>query len=193
MSDSSSVNHQQKLKQFDLMVLSHLHSAFGLARWYTHNEDDAKDLVQEAMLRAFKAFNTFRGTDGKVWLFTIIRHLYLTNVTRKRPQQTVFDEEIHLLGKPFPDPEAVLLQDLDSRLVRQGIEGLPDDFREVVILREMEGLSYKEIAEVTKVPVGTVMSRLARARDQLRHNLTGQTSKNALVGKNRQNSVAEGR
>ncbi len=173
------LDHQEKLRNFDSVVLVHLPSAYGLARWYTRNEDDAKDLVQEAMLRAFKAFDGFRGEDGRVWLLTIIRNLYLSSVTRKQPEQTPFNEEIHLFRESFQNPEVLLLRNLDGELVRQGIEKLPEEFREVLVLREMEGLSYKEIADVIKAPLGTVMSRLARGREQLRQNLLPYLAKGA--------------
>lgn len=173
------MDHQEKLRNFDSAVLTHLQSAYGLARWYVRNEDDAKDLVQEALLRAFKAFDSFRGDDGRVWLLTIIRNLHLSAVTRKQPEQTPFNEEIHIFRESFQNPEVLLLRNLDSQVVRQGIEKLPEEFREVLVLREMEGFSYKEIAEVVKVPLGTVMSRLARAREQLRQNLLPYMTKSA--------------
>ncbi|HLJ26004.1 MAG TPA: sigma-70 family RNA polymerase sigma factor [Candidatus Angelobacter sp.] len=163
--------HQERLRDFDLLVLRHLPSALNLARWYVRNDDDAKDLVQEAMLRAFKAFATFRGHDGRIWLFTIIRNLYFSAVARKQPEPAVFDEETHPPQEPVDNPELILLRQTDSQTVRKAIESLSADVREVLILRELEGLSYKEIADVTKVPLGTVMSRLYRAREQLRQYL----------------------
>jgi RNA polymerase sigma-70 factor (ECF subfamily) len=160
--------HQEELRTFDFAVLRHLPSALNLARWYVRNDDDAKDLVQEAMLRAFKAFGTFRGHDGRVWLFAIIRNLYFSTVVRKRPEETPFDEEIHLVRKSFEDPEVLYIRQVDNQTVRRAIEDLSDELKEVLILRELEELSYREIAEVTKLPLGTVMSRLFRAREQLR-------------------------
>lgn len=188
---SVSVDHQEKLRNFDLVVLAHLQSAFGLARWYVRNEDDAKDLVQEAMLRAFKAFDTFRGENGRVWLLTIVRNLYFSSVSRKQPDQTVFNEEIHLFRESFQNPEVLMLRSLDSQLIRQGIEQLPEEFREVLVLREMEDLAYKEIAEVVKVPIGTVMSRLARAREQLRQNLLPHMTRSTGQKKQGRNTAAK--
>jgi RNA polymerase sigma-70 factor (ECF subfamily) len=166
------VDHQEKLKNFERLVLRHLDSAFNLARWFTHNEDDAKDLAQEAMLRAFKAFDRFEGEDGRVWLLTIIRNLYYTSVSRKPQEQAVFDEEIHSSGEFSANPEVLLLRGVEAQAVRQSIEELPPEFREPLVLRELEGLSYKEIAAIMEVPLGTVMSRLARGRDHLRQSLT---------------------
>lgn len=184
------MDHKEKLKNFDSAVLAHLPSAFGLARWYVRNEDDAKDLVQEAMLRAFRAFDGFRGDDGRVWLLTIIRNLHLSTVSRKHPEQTVFDEEIHILRESFQNPEVLLFRNLDGQHVRQAIEKLGEEFREVLVLREIEGLSYKEIAEVTEAPLGTVMSRLARAREQLRQTLVPYAVKRSGQGKETRKAIA---
>ena len=185
------VDHQEKLQKFERLVLCHMDSAFNLARWFTRNPDDAKDLAQEAFLRAFKAFDRFEGNDGRVWLLTILRNLYYTSVSRKPQDQTPFDEEIHSSEEFSSSPEVLLLRNADAQAVRQGIEELPPEFREPLVLRELEGLSYKEIATVMDLPIGTVMSRLARARDHLRRSLTaaykGKTSKkegqNAVSGK----------
>lgn len=166
------MDHQEKLQKFEQLVLRHMDSAFNLARWFTRNQDEAKDLAQEALLRAFKAFDRFEGEDGRVWLLTIVRNLFYTSVSRKPQEQTVFDEEIHSPGEFSSNPEVLLLRNVEAQTVRQAIEELPSEFREPVVLREMEGLSYKEIAAIMEVPLGTVMSRLARARDYLRHSLT---------------------
>lgn len=166
------VDHQEKLQQFERLVLRHMDSAFNLARWFTRNADDAKDLAQEALLRAFKAFDRFEGEDGRVWLLTIVRNLYYTSVSRKPQEQTAFDEEIHSSPEFSSNPEVLLLRNADAQAVRQAMEELPPEFREPLVLRELEGLSYKEIAGIMEVPLGTVMSRLARARDYLRQSLT---------------------
>jgi len=184
------VNHQEKLQSFEHVVLRHLQSAFALARWYLRNEDDAKDLVQEAILRAFKAFDTFRGEDGRVWLFTIIRNLHLSGVSRKTPEQTSFDEEIHLVRESFGNPEVLLIRDAESKVVQQAIEGLMSEFREVLVLRELEGLSYREIAEITKAPLGTVMSRLSRAREHLQKSLALQMDKDPVPRKDGRNALS---
>jgi RNA polymerase sigma factor (sigma-70 family) len=166
------VDHQEKLRKFERLVLCHMDSAFNLARWFTRNQDDAKDLAQEALLRAFKAFDRFEGDDGRVWLLTIIRNLYYSSVARRPQEQTAFDEQIHSSPEASADPESLLLKNADAQAVRKGIEELPAEFRGPLVLRELEGLSYKEIAAVMEVPLGTVMSRLARARDYLRQYLT---------------------
>jgi RNA polymerase sigma-70 factor (ECF subfamily) len=183
--------HQEKLRTFDVVVLRHLPSALNFARWYVRNDDDAKDLVQEAMLRAFKAFGAFRGQDGRVWLFTIIRNLYFTTVARKRPEETAFDEEIHAVRESFDNPEVIFFRQADRQAVREAIESLPPELREVLILRELEELSYKEIADVTKLLLGTVMSRLYRAREQLRENLASYDIKSLSRAKNGLNATAE--
>lgn len=167
------MDHQEKLRQFERLVLCHMDSAFNLARWFTRNQDDAKDLAQEALLRAFKAFDRFEGNDGRVWLLTIIRNLYYSSIARKPQEQTVFDEQVHSSPETSADPESVLLRNADAQAVRKGIEELPAEFREPLVLRELEGLSYREIAAIMEVPMGTVMSRLARARDYLRQRLSG--------------------
>lgn len=166
------MDNREKLEKFERLVLRHMDSAFNLARWFTRNQDTAKDLAQESLLRAFKAFDHFEGEDGRVWLLTIVRNLYYTSVTRKPQEQTVFDEEIHSSEEFSASPEVVLLRNADAAAVRQGMEELPAEFREPLVLRELEGLSYREIATVMEIPLGTVMSRLARARDQLRQRLT---------------------
>lgn len=166
------VDHQEKLQKFERLVLCHMDSAFNLARWFTRNQDDAKDLAQEALMRAFKAFDRFEGEDGRVWLLTILRNLYYSSTVRKPQEQTAFDEQIHSSPETSSDPESLLLKSATAQAVRTGIEELPAEFREPLVLRELEGLSYKEIAAIMEIPMGTVMSRLARARDYLRERLT---------------------
>ncbi|HEY6349733.1 MAG TPA: sigma-70 family RNA polymerase sigma factor [Candidatus Angelobacter sp.] len=175
------MEYQEKLVQFERLVLRHMDSAFNLARWFTRNADDAKDLAQEAFLRAFKAFDRFEGEDGRVWLLTIVRNLYYTSISRKSQEQTSFDEEIHSAPEFCSSPEVLLLRNADAQAVRQALEELPPQFREPLVLRELEGLSYKEIATIMEMPLGTVMSRLARARDYLRQTLTA-----GFKGKTRQ-------
>lgn len=166
------MDHQEKLQKFERLVLCHMDSAFNLARWFTRNQDDAKDLAQEALMRAFKAFDRFEGEDGRVWLLTILRNLYYSSTVRKPQEQTAFDEQIHSSPETSSDPESLLLKSATAQAVRTGIEELPAEFREPLVLRELEGLSYKEIAAIMEIPMGTVMSRLARARDYLRERLT---------------------
>ncbi len=160
-------------------MLRHLPAAYNFARWLARKSDDAEDLVQESCLRAFKAFDAFRGGDGRAWLLTIVRNTWYT--WQKHDQREglaeAFDEELHAVVNQDRDPEALLLASVDTRLLRQALEELPLEFREVIILRELEGMSYKEIANLAAIPIGTVMSRLARARERLQHRLTGSSEK----------------
>jgi RNA polymerase sigma factor (sigma-70 family) len=154
---------------FEEAVLPHLDAAYNLARWLTRNEDDAQDVVQEAYLRALRFFAGFRGSDAKAWLLTIVRHTCYTWIKRRKSPQIVcdFDEAVYARESDEPDPETVQLMKAQRQLVSEAIEQLPVEFREVVVLRELEELSYKEISAVTGIPIGTVMSRLARARKRL--------------------------
>jgi RNA polymerase sigma-70 factor (ECF subfamily) len=147
-----------------------LDAAYNLARWLTRNEHDAEDVVQEAYLRGFKSFGGFQGTDGRAWLLTIVRNTCYTWLRQNRTDQlsTPFNEEIHREEVARPNPEELLVQNADRQKLRAALEELPVEFREALVLREIEGMSYKEIADVSGVPVGTVMSRLARARDRLK-------------------------
>jgi RNA polymerase sigma factor (sigma-70 family) len=160
-----------QLARFEQVILPHLDSAYNLARWLTGNDHDAEDVVQDAYLRAVKFFEGFRGGDARPWLLTIVRHACCDWLQRNRSQQplTVFDEELHSDGGDSLDPAQLLLRQQDCEMLRQALGELPVEFREVLVLRELEGLSYKEIGAVTNLPPGTVMSRLARARERLRH------------------------
>ena len=154
--------------------MPHLDAAYNLARWLTRNEHDAQDVVQDAYLRAFKFFDGFHGTNSRSWLLSIVRNATYNWLQKNRKSEltTTFDEEVHGAEAVLSDPLAPLLRDADQQLIRKAIEELPLEFREVTILRELEGMSYKEIAEITEIPLGTVMSRLARARKQLQSRLT---------------------
>ena len=167
------------LARFEHAVLPHLDAAYNLARWLTRNPADAEDVVQEAYLRAFRFFGGFRGGDGRAWLLTIVRHTcYSWRERNLGPEQTTeFDERVHSAEAETLNPELLLLQSADQELVRTALEELPVEFREALVLRELEGLSYKEIAEVSGVPVGTVMSRLARGRKRLAATLTSRMNK----------------
>jgi RNA polymerase sigma factor (sigma-70 family) len=162
-----------QLVRFEQVVLPHLDSAYNLARWLTSNDHDAEDVVQDAYLRAVKFFASFRGGDGRPWLLAIVRRAGYDWLARNRSDQplTVFDEELHSGEGESLDPAQVLLKEEDSHMLRQALGGLPPEFREVLVLRELEGLSYKEIATITDLPPGTIMSRLARARERLRDRL----------------------
>jgi len=162
-------------ERFEQAVLPHLDAAYNLARWLTRNEQDAQDVTQEAFLRAFRFFDGYQGGNVRAWLLTIVRNTGYTWIQRNRraDRTELFDEEIH--GIEFSggtDPEAQVLARANEESLRRALGELPDVFREALVLREMEGMSYKEIADVTSVSLGTVMSRLARARTQLRASLS---------------------
>jgi RNA polymerase sigma-70 factor (ECF subfamily) len=154
---------------YEETLLPHLDAAYNLARWLARDERDAEDIVQEAYLRAFKHFGTFKGGDARPWLLAIVRNTYYTWIQRNRSAEMTapFDEEKDTHLSDTPDPEMELLQETDRRMLRRALRKLPAEFLEVIVLREFEELSYKEIAEVVQIPVGTVMSRLARARKRL--------------------------
>lgn len=145
-------------------------AAYNLARWLMRNEHDAEDMVQEAYLRAFKFFQGFRGVDGRAWLLAIVRNTCYSWLEQNRAQElkTAFDEKIHSVDRDTSNPATLALQSADHQMLRKALNELPVEFREIVVLRDLEGLSYKEIAEIANIPAGTVMSRLARARERLK-------------------------
>jgi len=163
-----------KLARFEQTIIPHLNAAYNLARWLTRNGDDAEDVVQEAYLRAFRSFDTFQGQDSRAWLLAVVRNTCFS-LLRKRGNQPVleFDEQIHTTADESPDAEAVLLNQAALGSLQDCLEALPLEFREAIILRELEEMSYKEISDIAKVPVGTVMSRLARARKRLQECMGG--------------------
>jgi RNA polymerase sigma-70 factor, ECF subfamily len=150
-------------------VLPHLDAAFNYARWLTKNDADAEDVVQDACMRAMRYFSSLRDADARAWLFTIVRNVWYSRVSRRSSVLETPSLEDAQDERPDDalDPEERLLQQYTVARVREALERLPVDFREVVVLREIEGLSYKEIAAIVRVPLGTVMSRLARARERL--------------------------
>jgi len=154
---------------FDEAIVPHLHAGRALARWLMRNDDDAEDVVQEASLRALRYFGTFDGSDGRAWFLRIVRNTCYNALRARKPRErdVPIDEESDWIEDLSPLPPAILEKKGTVAAVREAIEVLPVEFREALVLRELEGLSYKEIAEVSGVPLGTVMSRLARARDQL--------------------------
>jgi RNA polymerase sigma-70 factor (ECF subfamily) len=162
---------EMAIGDFDETILPHLDAAHNLSRWLMRGSDEADDVVQEACLRAYRYFRTFRGGNARAWLLRIVRTTAIRWLQKNRGQQlaTEFNEELHSGGSEALDPEALLLQGADIRLLEQAMDRLPDRLREVLMLRELEGLSYKEIAEVVGVPAGTVMSSLHRARERFRH------------------------
>jgi len=173
------LQEQNKLARFEQVVLPHMNAAYNLARWLTGNETDAEDVVQEACLRAFRFLDGFRGGGCRSWLLTIVRNTCYTWLQQNRSSQlsAISDERAEQFEAADSNPEKLFLQQLDDRLIRKAIADLPIEFREAVILREFEGLSYKEIADVADVPIGTVMSRLARARRRLQQILSSGKSK----------------
>jgi RNA polymerase sigma factor (sigma-70 family) len=154
---------------FEDSVLPHLDAAYNLARWLTRNDRDAEDVVQEAYLRAFKYFGNFKGGDARPWLLAIVRNTYHNWIKHNRiPEiEITFEEETHPHTLDTIDPEFLLLREHERQIVRRALRELPTEFMEVIVLREFEELSYRQIADVAQIPVGTVMSRLARARRRL--------------------------
>jgi RNA polymerase sigma-70 factor (ECF subfamily) len=173
---------QDKLASFEEAVLPHLNAAYNLAHWLTRNDADAEDVVQEACLRAFKFFGGFHGVDGRSWLLAIVRNTCHTWMQRNRsPELRVSpDDEQPEIESTDLNPEALLLQKADTLTVRRALEELPLEFREVLVLRELEDMSYREIAGITDLPLGTVMSRLARGRKRLQLALTNQMHREVI-------------
>ncbi|MBV9484238.1 MAG: sigma-70 family RNA polymerase sigma factor [Acidobacteria bacterium] len=155
--------------RFEQTVLPHLNAAYNLARWLTGNEQDAEDVVQESYLRALRSFDTFQsGRDSRGWLLKVVRNTCYTWLRENRGKTvTQFQESGQEPQSTYADPETELIEKANSDLVRHAIEALNIEYREVLILRELEGLSYKEIAHILEVPLGTVMSRLSRGRKEL--------------------------
>ncbi|HEV2751607.1 MAG TPA: sigma-70 family RNA polymerase sigma factor [Gemmatimonadales bacterium] len=161
-----------ELERFEAVVLPHLDAAYTLARYLMRDDHDAQDVVQDAYLRAVKYFGGFRGEGpgaGRPWLLTIVRNTANTWRQRHRADAlaTEFDEERHSEMVADDHPEATAVAQSERATLRRAIDDLPPEFREVIVLRELEGMSYKEISDVAGVPVGTVMSRLSRARRRL--------------------------
>ena len=156
-------------QRFDETILPHLNAAYNYARWLTRNDAEAEDVVQDACVRAMRFFDSFRGGDARSWLMAIVRNTWYSRAGRRAPvtELNPMAEPAHEPVDEALNPEALLLQQHAVARVREGLEQLPLDFREVIVLREIEGLSYKEIAAVINAPIGTVMSRLARARERL--------------------------
>ncbi len=166
------------MQLFERVLLPHLDAAFNLARWLTGSVQDAEDAVQEAYLRALRFFGGFRGGDGRAWLLAIVRNACWDTLKQRRSLDPAdpFDETVHTPASADPDPEALLIRRAEEDMVREAVEGLPVEWREVLVLREFEGLSYKEIADVAAIPIGTVMSRLARARARLQQQLAARVN-----------------
>ena len=163
------MEEQDKLARFEQSIMPHMNAAYNLARWLAGNDTDAQDIVQEAYLRAFKFLSGFRGANGRSWLLRIVRNTFYDWLKQNRRESVEpFDEELHDTLEETGAPDILLLEKADHELLHKAIAELPVEFREILVLRELEGFSYKEIADVADVPLGTVMSRLARAREHLR-------------------------
>ena len=161
---------EHELASFEAMMLPHMDAAHNLARWLLRNEQDAEDVVQEAYLRAFRSFGGFRGSNGRAWLLKIVRNTSYTLLKKNRAVDltTTFDEEVHAFGGESLNAATILEHAEDAELIRKAMDALPAEFRDILTLRHQEGLSYKEIADIAQLALGTVMSRLARARAKLR-------------------------
>src|SRR3989454_10316460 len=170
---------EHELASFEAIMLPHMDAAHNLARWLLRNEQDGQDVVQEAYLRAFKSFGGFHGSNGRAWLLTIVRNTSYTLLKKNRAVDltTAFDEEIHASGHESVSPATILEQSEDAEVVREAMEELPVEFREILTLRHLEGLSYKEIADIAQLAPGTVMSRLARARARLKQGLAARINR----------------
>jgi RNA polymerase sigma-70 factor (ECF subfamily) len=156
-------------ESFERAMLPHLDAAYNLARWLTGSVHDAEDVVQDAFVRALTFFDSFRGEDGRGWLLTIVRNTCYDWLRKNRRSTLVAVEQEELEAAPdaSPSPEAEQLRKADGRMLQAGLEALPVEYREALVLRELEGMSYRQIAQVTGTPMGTVMSRLARGRKRL--------------------------
>jgi RNA polymerase sigma-70 factor (ECF subfamily) len=167
---------------FERVLLPHLDAGYNLARWLLRNDQDAEDAVQEAYLRAYKAFPRFRGGDGKGWFLTILRNVCYTALRKLRRHEAPepFDEEIHLVADTAELREA-FRKKADAESLHRALEKLPPEFREMIVLHDLEGLAYKEIAAVAGIPIGTVMSRLSRARERLRAEIAAGAAKESLL------------
>jgi len=158
----------QERKRFEECVLPHLDAAFNLARWLLRDKSNAEDATQEAILRAYRFFPGFRAGDTRAWLLQIVRNSCYTWLEKNRPQEDITEMDEDSMPSDAPSPEAMAIASHDRERVARALEALPVHFREILVLRELEGCSYKEIAAITSHPMGTVMSALARARKQLK-------------------------
>ncbi|MFL5338722.1 MAG: sigma-70 family RNA polymerase sigma factor, partial [Gemmataceae bacterium] len=165
------VEEPARQTRFVTAVLPHLDAAYNLARWLTGNDHDAEDVVQEAYLRALRFFDGFHGDDGRTWLLAVVRNTCFTWLKRNRRPTVPLRDELNVPAGDAFDPTRSLQAGADGEALHAALEHLSLEFREAIVLRELEGLSYKKIAAVTGVPMGTVMSRLARGRDLLRRAL----------------------
>jgi RNA polymerase sigma-70 factor (ECF subfamily) len=164
-------------QRFEALVLPHLDAAHNLARWLVRRDAEAQDLAQEAMLRAYRFFGGFRGGDPRAWLLKIVRNTCYTWLAEASddPRDEEFDESLHVVREQTP--ESLAIAGAERERLARALEGLPRRAREVLVLRELEGCSYREIADITGIPIGTVMSSLSRARQRLKEALGGQVER----------------
>jgi RNA polymerase sigma-70 factor (ECF subfamily) len=170
------VQEPDRVNSFERLVLPHLGAGYNLARWILGNDHDAEDVLQEAVMRAFRFFDGFSGDKPRAWLLTVVRNSAYTFLQQNRARElgAELDEDLGaqpLSARSIETPEVLLLRSAQQRQLNQAVEALPVEFREVFVLRELEGLSYKEIADLASIPIGTVMSRLSRARRKLQASL----------------------
>jgi len=165
--------------RFEAIVLPHLDAAFNLARWLLRNRTDAEDVTQDAVFRAFRAFGTYHSGNARAWLLQIVRNTCFTWLRQNRMAAEFMEFDETTMPQESENPETLALAGSDREQLTRALESLPESFREILVLRELEGCSYKEIAEITSRPIGTVMSALARARGQLRNFLSQPASKEA--------------
>ena len=169
--------------RFEQLMLPHLDAAYNLAHWLARNEQDAQDVVQEAYLRAWRFFPGFHGGDACAWLLKVVRNTCYSWLEKNRPGSTVaFDDETDSRISESPGPDEAIIREDETQTLKRAIEALPLELREVLVLRELQGLSYKEIAATVGTPLGTVMSRLSRARDQLQQSLRATAVKESERG-----------
>jgi RNA polymerase sigma-70 factor (ECF subfamily) len=170
-----SIFSANRTAKFEEVVLPHLDAAYNLARWLTRNEEDAKDVVQEACLRALKFVGGFKGENSRSWFLSIVRNTAYTMLKAKQhDMEPLTDATLSAAVSGSENPQAVVLKEIDIQRLREAVEDLPLEFREVIVLREFQELSYEDVAKVAGIPIGTVMSRLARARARLHERLTRQ-------------------
>ena len=158
---------ESKATNFEEVFLPHLDAAYNLARWLTRDPSDADDVVQEAYMRAFRFCDGFHGGDSRSWILKIVRNTCYTWLKKNRSRELVYELDDDKHEAITGNPETELLESSDRLVLMKLLEKLPAPFREIVVMRDLEGLSYKEISSVTELPMGTVMSRLARARKRL--------------------------
>jgi RNA polymerase sigma-70 factor, ECF subfamily len=171
------MSDDENWRRFELLAMPHLDAAYNLARWLTHNDHDAQDVVQEALLRAMRYINGLRGDGARAWLLQIVRHTCYSWLRKNRPAENVALDDSEdawqdIAAPAAEEPPAIAMRHADRRQINAAIAGLPAAYREVLVLRELEDLSYSDIARIAEIPIGTVMSRLSRARGLMRAALT---------------------